>query len=146
MWNFICNSTVFLREFNTIISSYIVTRDNMYLSSSSELLLQNTGLTVPILDALSNLNLRPELLAEVGWLSVNCICSQFCVYFAVEMILKNLCFTYFIRFGSQWLRCCLQRRLMICPLWLNLFCRPSLIMRHLRCKSCCKLCQPSDDS
>ncbi|KAJ7351877.1 Fanconi anemia group D2 protein [Desmophyllum pertusum] len=31
----------------------------------SELLRQNTGLTVPILDALSNLNLRPDLLAEV---------------------------------------------------------------------------------
>jgi len=31
----------------------------------SELLRQNTGLIVPILDALSNLNLRPELLAEV---------------------------------------------------------------------------------
>ncbi|XP_048586773.1 Fanconi anemia group D2 protein isoform X2 [Nematostella vectensis] len=30
-----------------------------------ELLLQNTDLTVPILDALTNLNLRPELLAEV---------------------------------------------------------------------------------
>ena len=32
----------------------------------SELLRQNTGLTVPILDALSNLNLRPDLLAEVS--------------------------------------------------------------------------------
>lgn len=31
----------------------------------SELLRQNTGLTVPILDALSNLNLRSDLLAEV---------------------------------------------------------------------------------
>ena len=34
---------------------------------NSELLRQNTGLTVPILDALSNLNLRPELLAEVSF-------------------------------------------------------------------------------
>ena len=33
---------------------------------ASELLLQNTELTVAILDALSNLNLRPELLSEVS--------------------------------------------------------------------------------
>ena len=32
----------------------------------SELLCQNTGLTVSILDALSNLSLRPDLLAEVS--------------------------------------------------------------------------------
>lgn len=33
---------------------------------ASELLLQNTELTVAILDALSNLNLRSELLSEVS--------------------------------------------------------------------------------
>lgn len=38
----------------------------LFLLVHSELLLQNTGLTIPILDALSNLSLRPELLAEVG--------------------------------------------------------------------------------
>ena len=32
----------------------------------SDLLSQNSGLTVAILDALSNLCLRPDLLAEVG--------------------------------------------------------------------------------
>lgn len=37
----------------------------------SELLCQNTGLTVSILDALSNLNLRPDLLAEVSHTCIN---------------------------------------------------------------------------
>ena len=37
----------------------------VFILFNSELLRQNTGLTVPILDALSNLNLRSDLLAEV---------------------------------------------------------------------------------
>ena len=43
----------------------------MSLLLHSELLCQNTGLTVSILDALSNLNLRPDLLAEVSHTCVN---------------------------------------------------------------------------
>ncbi|XP_015761600.1 PREDICTED: Fanconi anemia group D2 protein homolog, partial [Acropora digitifera] len=45
----------------------------------SELLLQNTELTVAILDALSNLNLRPELLSEVSpsFIYFCCVCLVF---------------------------------------------------------------------
>ena len=44
---------------------------SMSLLLHSELLCQNTGLTVSILDALSNLSLHPDLLAEVSHTSIN---------------------------------------------------------------------------
>ena len=53
----------------------------------SELLRQNTGLTVPILDALSNLNLSSDLLAEV-YIYI-CISGENCtmyMYFTVKAL------------------------------------------------------------
>ena len=50
-----------------ILNWIILVWNQEFLLVSRELLLQNTRLTVPILDALSNLNLRPEILSEVSF-------------------------------------------------------------------------------
>lgn len=92
----------------------------------SDLLSQNSGLTVAILDALSNLCLRPDLLAEVRLIyivfQVLCDqaskeCRQWNLRIDFMLLIETLLLVNFNRSEHRSQKCCLLLKWMTCQ-WL----------------------------